>query len=182
MSDSIINAKGILSYPYVFEPNKDGKFEATVLIDKGDEKTKRALDLAVKAAREEGMKRVWKGIAPAGNFWSPVKDGDGTRESGTPFGEECRGKWVLRASSKIRPVVVDRDKRPLEDPSEIYGGCVAVALVSLFPYSMNGRKGVAARLEGVLKIKDGPRFGRSGGDVFANVNVSDFLDDDDDLF
>lgn len=52
MSDSIINAKGILSYPYVFEPNKDGKFEATVLIDKGDEKTKRALDLAVKAARE----------------------------------------------------------------------------------------------------------------------------------
>lgn len=182
MSETLnLSIKGVLSYPYVFEPNRDGKFEVTVLIDKKDEKTKRALDLAVKAASEEGMKGVWKGIKPAS--WSPVKDGDGTRENGNPYGEECRGKWVLRASSKFRPAVLGPDKSPVESASDVYGGCLAVVNVDFFPYSTNGRKGVSAGLVGVWKIRDGKRFGgRSAEEVFSGMNISDFLDDDDDLF
>ena len=179
--ENVICLKGVASYPYLMTPNKDGKYEITLMVDKKDEKTKREIDLAVKKAEDKGMQEVWKGVRPNGNL-SPLKDGDGTRDNGNPYGDECKNKWLLRASSKFAPTVLKPDKTKMEDPAEMYGGCIVLVSVEFFPYYSNGRKGISCQLRNVWKLKDGEKLGRSSAeDDFAGINLSDILGDDDDI-
>ena len=86
----------------------DPKFSVTLLIPKSNPNIKQELDAAMNAAAEVGVNAKWNGVRPA-RIESVVHDGDGVRPSGEPFGEECRGCWVVTASSKNKPYVCGAD-------------------------------------------------------------------------
>lgn len=154
------------SYAYVFEPqaSKDGgepKYQITMLIPKSDTATVQAIQAGIAQAQQDGLQRVFGGQMPA-RLETPLYDGDGVRRSGEPFGEECRGHWVVRASSKSRPSVVGLDVQPIIDPNAFYSGCYARATINFFAYNKNGNRGVACGLNNVQKIADGePLSGRT---------------------
>jgi len=155
------------SYAYVFEPQvpRDGKGEAkyqvTMLVPKSDTATYQAMQAEISRALQEGVQKVFGGQMPA-RPKTPLYDGDGVKDSGEPFGEECRGHWVVRASSRNRPAVVDREIRPIIDPSGFYSGCYARATVSFYAFNQNGNRGVGCGLNSIQKIADGePLSGRT---------------------
>jgi hypothetical protein len=147
------------SYAFVFEPQvpKDGgdpKFQITMLIPKSDTATYQAIQAEIGRALQDGLQKVFGGQMPA-RPELPLYDGDGAKKNGDPFGEECRGCWVVRASSKTRPSVVDRSVQPIIDPNGFYSGCYARATINFYAYNKNGNRGVGCGLNNVQKIADG---------------------------
>lgn len=150
-----------LNEPYVSQQNPGGKpkYSVTMLIPKSDTATKAEIDSAIKAAYEKGVKEKWKGARPQMN--SPlIHDGDGLRTNGTPFGPECKGCWVLTASTGRKPgcYPITSMNAPLA-PEEIYSGMYAVVTMSF--YNPQAGNPVACSLDNVFKTRDGEPL--SGG-------------------
>lgn len=148
-----------LSYCNLTEPRAsvnggEPKYSVTLLIPKSDAATKADIDNAIRMAIEEGKKSKWNGVCPP-NPKVPIHDGDGVRESGEPFGEECKGCWVMTASSKQKPDVVDSTLNPIINQSDIYSGMFAHITVRFFAYASNGNKGIGCGLGNVMKTADG---------------------------
>lgn len=154
------------SYAHVFQPQApkgDGepKYQITMLFAKSDQASYQAICAAMNQALEDGVQKVFGGHKPA-RPKMPLYDGDGVKDNGEPFGEECRGCWVVRASSKVRPSVVDQDIQPILDPNGFYSGCYARASVNFFAFNQNGNRGVGCGLNNIQKIADGePLSGRT---------------------
>ena len=154
-----------MSYVNVFEPramlgSEDKKYSLVALIPKRDTHTKANLDAAIAAAVDDGIKRLWGGKKP-GVLADPIHDGDGLRPSGDPYGEECKGHWVINLSTKQKPGVVDASTQPIIDPSEVYSGMYGRVSIRFYPYAHSGKKGVGAGLGNVQKLRDGDRLGGS---------------------
>lgn len=173
--------KGRLSYAYLVEPRKanDGqepKYTTVVIIDKNDKKSLGSLKAAIEAvkASDKGKQALANaaGVIP-GNIKTTLHDGD---DSGRP---ECAGSYYINVSSRNKPLLLGRDRRPMNDDdarAELYSGCYAQVIVNLAPYNTSGNKGITAYMQAVMKWHDGERLGG------ATVNVDDFeiLDDDSD--
>lgn len=173
----VITRKPIrVSYPNLLQPRQDtGKYGMTILLPKTDTETKAAIDAAVEAARKAAPER---GIKNPQTLKSPVHDGDGNRPSGEPYGAECKGMWVINASSKSKPGVVDRSRHYIDDETQIYPGMWANVDINFYAYDGNGNRGIACGLNNVQKVKDDAALGgRSRAeDVFGDID-----DDEDDL-
>lgn len=139
-------------------PNDEPKYSATLLIPKTDIATKQRMDAAIQAAAQEGMATKWGGVRPP-QLAVPIHDGDGVRESGEPYGAECKGHWVVTASSKNRQQVVDLNVQPIIDATQIYSGMYARVSVNFFSYLSQGKKGVGCGLGPVQKTRDGEPLG-----------------------
>ena len=154
-----------LSYANLVTPRTpqqggDPKYSVTLLIPKSDEATVANINASIKAAYDDGVSKKWGGARPAPK--TIVHDGDGLRPSGLPFGDECKGCWVLTASTKNKPQVVGIDNINCElAPSDIYSGMYARVTVNFFAYDTAGSKGVGCGLGNVLKTRDGEPL--SGG-------------------
>lgn len=144
--------------PYAQQPGAEEKYSATILIPKNDVATKQRLDAAVQAAISEGVTSKWGGVRPPQPS-VPIHDGDGLRPNGEAFGEECKGHWVMTASSKQRQDVVDMSMNPIIEPSEIYSGMYARVCLNFFAYNSNGKKGIGCGLGPVQKTRDGEPLG-----------------------
>lgn len=154
-----------ISYEHLLQQysNNGGepKFSVTLLIPKSDINTKRLIDAAIAAAIAEGTPTKWGGTRPAQPA-IPIYDGDGVRPSGEAFGPECKGCWVMTASSKQRPNVVDLNIQPILDATQIYSGMYARVSINFFAYNSAGKKGIGCGLGNVQKLADGePLGGRS---------------------
>ena len=92
---------------------------------------------------------------------NPIHDGDGVKQDGTPFGDECKGCWVFTASSNAdrQPQIVDRNVQPILDQSQIYSGVYANVAINVFPYIHTGKKGVGFGLTHIQKVRDGEVLG-----------------------
>lgn len=166
-----LTGKVRLSYCHLTEPysNNGGepKYSVTLLIPKSDTSTKADIDMAMQAAATAGVNGIWQGVRPAAFRNALIYDGDGVRPSGEAFGEECRGHWVITASSKKKPEVVHISNIHNQlAPSDIYSGMYARVTVNFFPYSSNGSKGIGCGLGNVLKLEDGEPLG--GGSSAAS--------------
>ena len=165
-----------LSYVHLIEPrtNKPGddpKYSATLLIPKTDFATKADIDASIQAAAQDAVSKVWNGAAPP-QLRVPIYDGDGVRQSGEPFGEECRGHWVVSASTFNKPQVVGIQNINQElPPREVYSGMYARVTIRFFGYSNSGNKGIGCGLGNVMKTRDGePLSGSaSAASDFAGV-------------
>lgn len=144
--------------PYANQPGTEEKFSVTLLIPKSDAVTRQRIDAAIQAAAQEGLTSKWGGVRPA-QLAAPIYDGDGLRASGEPFGAECKGHWVMTASSKTRPQIVDTNLCPILDSTQIYSGIYARVSINLFPYLNAGKKGVGCGLGPVQKTRDGEPLG-----------------------
>lgn len=156
-----------LSYCHLNEPySRDGgeaKYSVTLLIPKSDTATKADIDRSMQAAADNGVNSCWNGTRPAAYKNALIYDGDGVRPSGEPFGEECRGHWVITASSRTKPEVVHISNiRSALAPADVYSGMFARVTINFFPFNSNGNKGIGCGLGNVMKVEDGePLGGRS---------------------
>lgn len=144
-----------LTTPRAAQQGGEPKYSVTLLIPKTDVATKADIDAAINAAANEALTKVWNGARPP-QISIPVWDGDGVRKSGVPFGDECKGCWVITASTKNKPQVVGIDNINCElSPADIYSGMYGRVTIRFFGYSNSGNKGVGCGLGNVLKTRDG---------------------------
>ena len=136
----------------------DPKYSVTLLIPKSDMATKAKIDVAIAAAMQAGVSSKWGGRKPP-HVPTPLHDGDGLRPSGDPFGAECRGHWVVTASSKNKVWVGDVNKQEILNAAEIYSGMYGRASINFFPYDTGVKKGIGCGLNGVQKLQDGEPLG-----------------------
>lgn len=172
-----------LSYLNVFKPRAiqegaEPKYSVCLLIPKTDKETLRSIKAACEAARMASAS-VFGGKVPE-KLKLPLHDGDGEMPNGGKYGEEAHGMYVLNASSKNAPGLVDRNVQRIVDSTELYSGCWGRVNLNFFAYNQAGNKGIAAGLNHIQKIRDDEALdGRSRPeDVFTAVEDED---DDDDL-
>ncbi len=156
---SITTGKVRASFAHVFQPHaapgsNDAKYSITLLIPKTDAATLNAIYSAIELAKQAGVQKTFGGVTPP-VINTPIYDGDGTRPNGEPFGEECRGHMVLRASSREQPSVVDLNVQPILNPADLYSGCYIRASIDFFAYNQSGNRGIGCGLNAVQKIEDG---------------------------
>lgn len=162
-----------LSFPSLFNMasfggESTGKFEATFILDKKDHaKQIEEIEAAIaKLQKELKVKLASDKLC--------LKDGD---EMERP---EYQGKMTIKASTKKRPMVINRDKTPItEDDNVVYAGCYVNAIITLWAQNNSYGKRVNAQLDGVQFVRDGEPFGDGG----ISVDQFDGFDDgDDDAF
>lgn len=156
---SLTTGKVRASFVNVFTPQVpvgggEAKYSITLLIPKTDVTTLNAIQMAMEQAKQEGVQRVFGGTMPA-MVKLPLYDGDGVRPNGEPFGEECKGHMVIRASSKDQPHVVDLNVQPILNPQDVYSGCYVRASINFFAYNQNGNRGIGCGLNAIQKVEDG---------------------------
>lgn len=168
----VVTGRVRLSYAHLTTPRalegQKAKYSVTLLIPKSDVATKQKIDAAIQAAISDGVASKWNGVRPAQPA-TPLYDGDGVRPTGEAFGEECKGHWVMTASSEQKPQVVDLGLNEILSATEIYSGMYARVSIRFFPYFATGKKGIGCGLNNVQKLEDGvPLGGRtSANDDFG---------------
>lgn len=162
-----------LTTPRAPQQGGEPKYSVTLLIPKTDAATIANINASIKAAYDDGVSKKWGGAHPTPK--QIVHDGDGLRPSGLPFGDECKGHWVLTASTKNKPQVVGIDNLDCElAPSDIYSGMFARVTINFFAYDTAGSKGVGCGLGNVLKTRDGEALagGASAASDFEGLGQS----------
>ena len=146
--------------PYAFQQGQEEKYSVTILLPKTDTATKTRIDAAIESAKQKGANGSWNGVVPP-MVPDPIWDGDGVKQDGTPFGDECKGCWVFtaRTSTDYPPEVVDQNGNPIIDHSQMYSGVYAMVNVEFFAYNHTGKKGIGCSLGPVKKVKDGEALG-----------------------
>jgi hypothetical protein len=174
---------GTLSFPRLFpstaQEKKDGtkSYEVQIIIPKSQREDILAILRAAKTVGEAKWGDKWKQVR------QPLRDGDKEKdeltEDGTTKGEkypERLGCYFLNARSTKPIAVVGRDRSPITEPSDVYGGCKGKIAVNFYAYSKEGNHGIGAGLNGVQKIADGEPF---GGGAPAVESMFDLLADED---
>ncbi|MED4495576.1 DUF2815 family protein [Heyndrickxia coagulans] len=164
----IVTGEVRFSYVNLLKPREnqfggESKYSVTLLIPKSDTTTKQKIDTAIQAAIEKGKNGSWNGAVPP-TLATPVHDGDGVRQDGTPYGEECKGHWVMTATSGLDypPKVVDAGLNPILDATQVYSGMYGRIALNFSPYVFAGKKGVGCYIStNVQKTRDGEPFGAS---------------------
>ncbi len=174
MATKIVTGKVRFSFCNIFEPKApqgggDPKYSVTLLIPKTDKATLDKIKTAMAEARENFCNKNGANAIPV-KFNHTLHDGDGTRDSGEPYGPECKGCCVITVSSKQKPVIVDAFRNEITDPTEVYSGCYGRASINFYGYNQAGKKGVSAGLLSIQKLSDGEPFGTVG-------SADDFDDD-----
>ena len=168
------------SYANVWDPKSINggapKYSVSLIIPKSDTVTVNKIRAAIQAAYEEGESKL-KGTAkvcPALDvIKNPLRDGDRER----PGDEAYANSFLINANSATAPGIVDADRQPILDRSEMYSGVKGRASINLYAYNVNGNRGIACGLNNLQKISDGtPLGGKSRAeDDFATEDDEDFL-------
>ena len=144
-----------LNEPRAQSPGATPKYSVSLLIPKTDTATVENIRASIEAAAAEAQGKKWNGYRPP-NIYSILHDGDGTKENGKPYGDECKGHWVLNASSHQKPEVVHvSDIKTQLLPNDIYGGMYARVTINFFGYAAPQKIGVGCGLGNVMKTRDG---------------------------
>lgn len=166
---SVTTGRVRLSYVNVFQPREDmsgrKKYSVTLLIPKTDTATVQRINDAIEAAKKKGLDGVWGGAMPP-QCPVPIHDGDGVRDNGEAYGEECRGHWVMTASANENhpPQVVDGMLNKILDQTALYSGCYAHVNINFYPYGGGNtgfKKGIGCGLGPIQKVADGDPLGGS---------------------
>lgn len=178
ISTKVITGRVRLSYCHVFEPQigEDGKakYSTAIIIPKRDTKTLDAIQKAVEQAKKAGASK-WGGKIPP-RLKEPLRDGDLER----PDDEAYRDSYFMNCSCNTRPGIIDINRRPILDSTEIYSGCYAFASITFYAFDVSGNRGIACGLNNLMKCSDGePLGGRAKAeDDFAGIGNDEDFDDD----
>jgi len=168
------------SYTNVWDPKSINggtpKYSVSLIIPKSDTVTINKIKAAIQAAYEEGESKL-KGsakVCPAlAVIKNPLRDGDAER----PGDEADANSYFINANSATAPGIVDADRQPIIDRSEVYIGVYGRASINLYAFNSNGNRGIACGLNNLQKISDGePLGGKSSAEAdFATEDDDDFL-------
>lgn len=162
--------------PKAAQPGATPKYGVSLIIKKSDTKTIEKINAAIQAAYEEGQNKL-KGnskTVPALNLIkTPLRDGDIER----PDDENYANSYFINCNSATAPGIVDADRNPILERSEMYSGVIGRASINLYAYNVNGNRGIAAGLNNLQKLSDGaPLGGKSKAeDDFRTDEDDDFL-------
>ena len=168
------------SYTNVLEPKSINgsapKYSISLIIPKSDTATVNKINAAIKAAYEEGeskLKGSGKTVPSLSVLKTPLRDGDVER----PDDPNYAGAYFINANSTTAPGIVDADRQPILDRTEIYSGVYGRASINLYAFNSNGNKGIACGLNNLQKIRDGEPLGGKtrAEDDFATEDDDDFL-------
>ncbi len=159
--------------PHTNNPGDTPKYSVQLLIPKTDTATVSDIRSSIEAAAQKAVNEKWGGTRV--NFAPILHDGDGVKpDAGTPYPPECKGCWVLNASSTTKPGVVEQSNTRVElAPQDVYSGMYARVTLNFYGYK-NRKAGVGCGLGNVMKTRDGePLGGRAtAADDFAGVGQS----------
>ena len=168
------------SYANVWQPKSINggtpKYSVSLIIPKTDTDTVNKVKAAIQAAYDEGeskLKGSGKSVPSLSVIKTPLRDGDLER----PNDEAYKNSYFINANSSTAPGVVDADRQPILDRSEVYSGVYGRASINMYAFNSNGNKGIACGLNNLQKIRDGePLGGKSRAeDDFATEEDDDFL-------
>ena len=168
------------SYANVWDPKSINggapKYSVSLIIPKSDTKTVEKIQAAIQAAYEEGQSKLkgnGKSVPALSVLKTPLRDGDAER----PDDEAYKDSYFINANSATAPGIVDADRNPILERSEVYSGVYGRASINLYAFNSNGNKGIACGLNNLQKISDGePLGGKSRSeDDFADDYDDDFL-------
>lgn len=168
------------SYANVWDPKSINggapKYSVSLIIPKSDTKTVEKIQAAIQAAYEEGQSKLkgnGKSVPALSVLKTPLRDGDAER----PDDEAYKDSYFINANSATAPGIVDADRNPIIERSEVYSGVYGRASINLYAFNSNGNKGIACGLNNLQKISDGePLGGKSRAeDDFADDYDDDFL-------
>ena len=171
----VVTGECRLSFVHLNEPVavKEGdtpKYSLTAIIPKSDTKTIESIKAAIKAAAEAGAQKHFGGRVPT-NVANTFKDGDNeTNDMGDLQKEkypEYANSYYIRLSTKFKPKILNANREEIIDPTEIYSGMYGRVSMTFFAYSGDGKRGVSACLNNVMKTRDGEPMGSQlSGDEF----------------
>jgi len=125
------------------------------------------LQAAVKEVGQEAHGAKWSKAQMC------LKDGDQIEYDG------YAGNWSIKAGTKKRPVLLNRDKSAVsEEDGVLYAGCYVNASISLYAFTNNYGSFISAQLNAVQFARDGEPFG-DGSDSGYSDDDFDYIDDDD---
>lgn len=166
------------SFCNVWQPKSingsDPKYSVSLIIPKSDTVTVDKIKAAINAAYKDGeakLKGNGKTCPPLAALKTPLRDGDEER----PDDEAYAGSYFVNANSTVAPGIVDADRNPILDTSEVYSGVYGRASISFYAFNKNGNRGIACSLNHLQKIADGEHL---GGKTTAE---EDFADDEEDF-
>lgn len=165
------------SYANVWDPKSINggtpKYSVSLIIPKSDTVTIEKIKAAIKAAYEEGeskLKGSGKTVPSLAVLKTPLRDGDVER----PDDEAYKNSYFVNANSATAPGIVDADRQPIIDRSEVYSGVYGRASINFYAFNSNGNRGIACGLNNLQKIRDGEPLG-------GKSRAEDDFDDDDDF-
>ena len=169
-----------LSYANVWQPKSVNggtpKYTVSLIIPKSDTHTISKINAAIEAAYREGeakLKGNGKSVPPLSSLKIPLRDGDIDR----PDDEAYAGSYFINANSPTAPGIVDLNRDPVLEHSQIYSGVYARASINFYAFNSNGSKGIACGLNNIQRIRDGEPLGGKPRpeDDFASEQDDDFL-------
>jgi len=154
-----------LSYVNLVTPRaqnqgEEPKYSCQILIPKTDTATLNDIRNSMEAAAQIAVNKVWGGVRV--KYPDILHDGDGVKpDAGTPYAPECKGHWVLNASTTRKPQVVHISNIKGElAPQDIYSGMYARVTLNFYGFKKK-KAGIGCGLGNVLKVADGEPL--SGG-------------------
>lgn len=155
------------SFPNLFRPGvydgKESGYSITALFE-NNKKTKllrKMIEEAISTAIEEKWSKRPKKVR------LPEISDDSDRP-------EAEGMISVSFRSNNKPqYILDARREPIEDPSEIYGGCYGIAVIQVYAWDNAFGKGVSLGLLGFQKSRDGEPF-------VGGASIDDFEDVDED--
>lgn len=148
----------------------------SLIIPKSDAATVKKIEAAIQAAYEEGeskLKGNGKSVPSLKVLKTPLRDGDLERPDDAAYADS----YFINANSASAPGIVDADRQPILERSEVYSGVYGRASINFYAFNSNGNKEIACGLNNLQKIADGePLGGKSRAeDDFATDDDDDFL-------
>lgn len=149
-----------LAYPQLWEPRAfmgegDARYSALLLLPPSHPCVHDVNTTIDKVAKDKWGQRA-DGILKTLRSSHKICFLDGALKAGT---EGFEGNLYLSASSKKRPVVVDRDRAPLtEKDGKPYAGCYVNAILDIWAQDNQWGKRINATLMGIQFLRDGDAF------------------------
>ena len=177
----ITGKRTVMSYLNVNEPKAPmgggtPKYSVSLIIPKSDTVTIAKIRSAIQAAYDEGQSKLKgnsKFVPALEDIKTPLRDGDKERKGDDAYANA----YFVNANSTTKPGVVDADRNPILDSSELYSGIIGRASINFYAFNSNGNRGIACGLNNIQKLADGTPL---GGHSRAEDDFADLDDEDDD--
>ena len=170
----------VFSYLNAWDPKSINggtpKYSVSLIIPKSDTETVNKITAAIQAAYEEGeskLKGNGKSVPALSTIKTPLRDGDLERPDDAAYANS----YFVNANSNTAPGVVDANRQPIIERSELYSGVIGRASINFYAFNSNGNRGIACGLNNLQKLRDGqPLGGKSRAEEdFATEDDDDFL-------
>ena len=172
-----------LSFPDLFEAKsfdgmQDPKYGAHFLLEKEGEAYNAVVEAMKEVATEKWGKAADKAIATLTKQGKTFLN-DGNDKDYDGYAD----MYYISAKSKTRPMVIDKDKTPLDSTdAKPYSGCYVNAAIEIWAQDNNWGKRINCQLRGVQFFRDGEAFSGGGAASADEFDAFESEDDDGDLF